>query len=207
MSAKRYTKVQVEQGTAEWLEIRQSKMTASRAPALFPDECKLAPLTVFKEMTSPLKERGEGDQNPFFQAGHMAEEKARAYCRENLKLEFVPAVLVFNEEPDLLASLDGFVEESGIIFENKWTSKDDTFRAVEEGNISPDHFIQIQTQLLVSGGSLCHYFMVHQSGGVVHMEVTPDEAIQAEILRRTRQFMTNVRAGIAPARRSRKKAV
>jgi putative phage-type endonuclease len=198
----RYRKIQVEQGSPEWHALRREKFTASRAPALFPETCKLGPITVYREMTEPAKEMAG---NSYTAAGHLAEEKAREYCRQNLGLNFAPAVLVSEIETDLMASLDGFVESDGILFENKWTSKADVFAAVESGEIPPDHFVQIQAQFAVSGARLCHYFMVHASGSVVHMEIGPNEEVISEIFKRTKEFMENLRAGIVPERRKPRK--
>jgi putative phage-type endonuclease len=199
----RYRKIEVDQGTADWHQLRHAKFTASRAPALFPESCKLGLITVFKEMSAPLK---PATDNHYFQAGHMAEEKARVYCRENMGLDFRPAVLVSLEDEDFMTSLDGLIESDAITFENKWTSKDDIFAKVEAGEISPDHYVQVQWQLGISGAKLSHYFMVHQSGRVAHLEIKPDQALIAEMFQRAKAFMRNFRAGIAPEPRKRKKA-
>src|SRR5690606_34896006 len=136
-------------------------------------------------------------QEALFEIGHSAEREGRNWCRENLKFEFAPAVLLSTKVPDLLASLDGFVESEGLLFECKYVGRK-VLREIKDGTIPAHHLCQVQAQLLVADGNMCVYFATDPDGESAVVEVRPDAAYQDTIGEAVTNFMENIRKGVLP---------
>lgn len=134
---------EVEQGSTEWLELRDKYLTASNAPSMMGDgydsrdkSLRYALGIEEKVITPALQE--------LFALGHDREEKARPIASVKFDAEFKAKVATLDYEGlPLLASFDGITEQHDLIWEHKYTSK--TF-----DDIPPLYFWQLEHQMLVA---------------------------------------------------------
>lgn len=191
-----FTELKVEQGSPEWLEIRKKRLGASEVPSLFeisPYETRLElaerKIFGFEKPVTPGKQT-------LFDIGHKAEVAAREWLNANA-LRVRPAVIVSNEYPDLLASLDGISDDGETIFEAKYIGREHV-KAVVNGVVKPHHICQVQDQLLVSGAKKCIYFGLDPDGEAATTEIFPDTDYQNKIAMVGVAFMKACRSGELP---------
>lgn len=183
------------QGTPEWLAKRREHLTASQTPTLFDLNPYETRLQLFEEKALGMVPEIDAFKQRLYQKGHDAEDSGREWAKQKLGLAFEPAVLVSVEHPDLLASLDGMAGDT--IFEAKYMGAE-KLRLVREGVIPPNHVCQVQAQLLVSGAAVAVYFAMTDGGEAAMAEIKPDRAYQEQIAESAAKFMAQVRAGEMP---------
>src|SRR4051812_41892270 len=107
MSAPRpsYIRLDIEQGTPEWLELRRHKVTASKMPALFGICPYTKQVEVLQEMKTGKERFVDSYQRLLFAQGHRAEVTIRQHLEQKLGYQLQPAVLLYTKLPDLLVSL------------------------------------------------------------------------------------------------------
>ncbi len=141
----------VQQGSQEWLDLRNKFFPASDAPAMMG-------VSPYKTREDLLKERSTGiipevdaATQKRFDDGHRFEALARALAEEIIGEELFPVV---GSEGKYSASFDGLTMLEEICFEHK-TASGALIDAIEAGNL-PEHYrIQMEQQLMVSGASKC----------------------------------------------------
>lgn len=192
-----YSILALEQGSAEWKELRRHFLTASQAPVLFG-------ISPYQERYDLYQEKRTGRELPIdsfkanlFAQGHAFEPVARAMALEVSGLSFDPAVLTSMDHPDLMASLDGFNEGARAILESKLMGRE-ALAQVKAGILPPHHVCQIQAQLLVSGAERCIYVARDPLDNRVMAEVFPDPASHDRIATLACDFMLDVRNGVVP---------
>lgn len=189
-------KLNLVQGSVEWLNARYEYLTASQAPVLF-DLCPYQTrLGLFEEKVLREEVKSNEDKEFIFAKGHAAEKTMRDWL-DRAGLKYEPAVLVSNEHPFLLASLDGITPSGTRILECKYVGAA-RLEAIRKGTVPPNHLCQVQTALLVSGAEVCDYFASDPSGEAHVLEIFPDKAYQAEVVEAARKFMECVRTGEPP---------
>lgn len=192
-----YTKLDLEQGTPEWLNARYDYVTASQTPILFDLSPHQTRLGLFEEKTQRREMQDKTGKEVLFQRGHNAERAAREYLKSNLGLEFQPAVLVSKAYPCLLASLDGHIENNGLIFEAKFVGSK-VLAEVRARNVPPHHLCQMQASLLVSQAKKCLYFVTDPNGDSHMVEILPDANYQELIAETAKAFWECVASGEPP---------
>ena len=146
-------RVELEQGSAEWLEWRRGKRMASETPAVTGD----SPYQKPEQVRQAKRGGARVYQNKAMQRGHEEEEKARPVIAEYLEDIFQPGVF---EEGDYGASVDGINLDLTEILEIKspWHGQDsDRWREADHGEIGMADFLQVQHQLMVTGARVCHF--------------------------------------------------
>jgi putative phage-type endonuclease len=190
-----YRLLELVQGSPEWLEARYDYLTASQAPVLFDLSPYQTPLELFEEKVQRCQ-RSMAGKEVLFARGHSAENAAREYLKEQ-GLELSPAVVVSNQYPFLLASLDGLADD-GTIFEAKYVGAE-TLKAIREGEVPPHHLCQMQAAMLATGqAKKCLYFATDPSGDSHVLEVLPDVAYQDLIAQKAKAFMEGLAKGEPP---------
>lgn len=171
----------VQQGSAEWLNLRAGRFTATDAQALA--EAKKGLETVALEKTAYLLTGNLPDifENPAMQAGHIREPFARKAYEEyaGVKVETVG----FIEQDEFCGfSPDGLVGKDGLI-EIKCKQDKAHLYTVLSGKIDPKHWAQMQFQLLVSGRKWCDYVCFNPmfKNPLYVKRIWPDSELQAKI--------------------------
>lgn len=185
---KPYKKVELQQGSPEWLELRYDYITSSHVPILFEISPYMTKIELFEEKIMRREVSDKKGKDVLFTRGYNAEAVGREYLEHELKIDLKPAVLISLIHPELMASLDGFNEEANVIFEAKFVGRD-SLEKIRKGAIPPHHLCQVQTALLVSGAKLCHYFATDPDGEshVAQIEANPE--YQADIAQAAAKFM------------------
>ena len=143
---KPYIKHECTQREPQWFKLRRNKRTASATPVVMGTVGSMKELAAeyqgYRKPVTPAMQQGIDQEDVALEAFNAW------YFGRSLQ----PAVLSCDE---YLASLDGFDEDENVIVEIKcpmqgWKSM--AGRAAEEGLLLPQHFWQIQHQLMVSQG-------------------------------------------------------
>jgi putative phage-type endonuclease len=140
-------KVNLEQGTPEWLEFRTRHIGSSDAPIIM----GVSKFCTRDELIS--EKRGFKSNKPandyILNKGHKMESKARHLFELELGSAIEPAVIESEQYPFLAASLDGLLENN-VIWEHKLVGKAD-FQTVKDGKCLDKYYPQLQHQMLVTG--------------------------------------------------------
>jgi len=191
-----YRIINLEQGSDEWKQERLKYVTASQVPVLLDLSPYQTTLGLFEEKVLGQEPPITTTQQILFDRGHKAEAIGRQWVKDNLGLDFKPAVVVSTEVLDLLASLDGFIENDKIIFEAKYMGAK-TLLDVKAGKIPEHHKYQVQAQLLATGADHCIYFAMDGKDSA-WIRIFPDTKCMEEIKKSITKFMNCVRKGEAP---------
>lgn len=153
-------RINLVQGSDEWLSYRRSKVCASDSPIIM----ELSPWRTRDEL---LKEKlGLIESQPVNNAmkrGMILEPAAVACAEEMLGTLFIAEVLQSIEHSWMCASYDGVCIDNKIILEVKCTNKKN-HELAKNGQI-PDYYMpQVQHQIAVSGVDQCHYESFVETG-------------------------------------------
>lgn len=175
------------QDSPEWHAWRLSGIGASEIPSIL-GLCPYGgtPHKVWRVKTK----RDKGFQgNSFTEHGKETEAKARARY-ELLNLEDMPpACATHPKYPFLLASLDGWNQETKRVLEIKCPKGSSTLDAALGGNVINHYVPQVQQQLLVTGADELDFFVFHdESKRDALVTVTPDLEMQARIIIAAEEF-------------------
>ena len=192
----KYRSLNLVQGSAEWLASRLEHVTASNVPSLF----GLSPYKTALEYATEILTKTEKsglEKSVLFARGHQVEAAAREWAKSNLGINFIPKVIVSEEIPCLMASLDGIEEEKGLVFEAKYVGKE-ALADVKLGILKPHHDFQVQAQLLASGFDKAIYFAMDPVGDAAVMDVVANGEVQKQILEVVLQFWADLLEGKLP---------
>jgi len=139
--------VDIKQNTDEWLAWRRNMIGASESPIIMGVSKWCTPWQLYMRKLGLIPE----------QADNEAMARGRAYESEALKdfnkqfgFDCVPVVMVHDEYPWMIASLDGWDAERRIAVEIKCPGKEDHECAIS--GLVPIHYVpQLQHQLSVTG--------------------------------------------------------
>ncbi|MBL0721214.1 MAG: YqaJ viral recombinase family protein [Sulfurovum sp.] len=143
----------VEQGTEEWLELRNKHIrTASRTAVVL--DC--SPLTSKETLAQEIKFGIKPFYNKAMKQGNELEDKVRYLANSHFQDFFMPQVGLNGE---LFASLDGINFEGDTIVELKVSDK--TYTDIENG-IIPEHYVlQVKHQMLVFNTAKVGYLFAY----------------------------------------------
>lgn len=167
--------VNLQQGSADWLEFRQTRHGSSEAAAMLglSQNVSRTELLHMKHTCTP-KEFSDWVQINILDYGHEVEALARPMAEKVIGAKLYPVTCV-DDANWLVASCDGLVMAEDEGWEHKqWN--EDLAAAVVSGTVPESHMPQVQQQLLITGARRW-LFMV--SDGTpekcVHAWVSPDE--------------------------------
>jgi predicted phage-related endonuclease len=139
-------KLNLIQGSAEWLAVRLTHFTASEAPAMMGVSKHISRTQLLDHKKGWTTEVDAFTQK-LFDKGHAVEEMARPIAEEFSDEDLVPVVGVL-EGTLYLASFDGFSMLGDIGFEHKLYNKV-LAENVSNNTLGPEHYLQLEHQLLV----------------------------------------------------------
>lgn len=181
----------IEQGTLEWLEYRQDKITATDAVVIMGASKWKTPYQLYLEKTSPVEKK---TCNFAMQRGLNLEPIARELFELKMNCCVSPAVVV---KDWAMASLDGISESGDIAVEIKCPGSKDHEKAL--GGKIPDHYYpQLQHQLYVTGLPGMYYFSFDGDEGV-SIFVDRDQKYIDKMLEAEQKFIVCVRENIPPS--------
>lgn len=164
------------QNTKEWEEYRRSRLGASDANVIMGlSEYK----TAFQLYNDKINQVKTVDSIPNYvqNKGHKFEKKARNTWEIISGKDYPPLIVISDEFPYLMASLDGFNAEDNTCWECKYVGKDIFNFVKKKKECIPQYFPQIQQQLLLTGASKCVLFVIREDEEnfeFAHIEVLPD---------------------------------
>jgi predicted phage-related endonuclease len=141
-------KLNLVQGTKEWLDVRMSHFTASEAPMVMGVSKFFSRTQLLDHKKGWITEIDTFTQKRFDE-GHRSEEMARPLAEQFADEDFVAVVGVL-EDTKYLASFDGYSMLGDVLFEHKGLNKvlaENVLNSV----LAPEYYFQLEHQLLVSG--------------------------------------------------------
>ena len=146
-------RMDVEQGSAQWLELRRKHVCASDSLAVM----GLSKWCTRQELLEQKRGlRPETQKNYLMQRGIDLEPLARQKAEEMLKTLFIPEVYVSYEYPWMLASLDGVCIDNKMILEIKCPNRK-THEMAKNEKIPDYYYAQVQHQIAVCDTGECYY--------------------------------------------------
>ncbi len=175
--------IQVEQGTAEWLDLRRSHITATDISVIMGSNPFKTQAELFREKFGLVPPQAS---NAAMERGSRLEPEARAKACEVLGFDFYPVVIVSDDYPWAMASLDGIshLELCDVILEIKCPKEATHIEAIK-GRIPEYYRDQMQWQMLVSKAEECSYFSYRPEFTLFPnfvIDVLPDKERQEQML-------------------------
>jgi putative phage-type endonuclease len=183
-----YKIVDLQQGSQEWLDFRKFKVGASMAPVIMGVSPFQTPLQLWEEiMLNEAK-----PQNQAMRRGSSLEPAAREWLNHAYNTTYAPAVLQSIEHPEIIASLDGYIETQAepLILEIKCPGIEAHEIAVS-GQIPGYYYPQLQHQMFVSGTKSMKYASFRDGYAVV-IECERDEDYIQKMLKREIEFLRSL---------------
>jgi len=187
-------KVELQQGTPEWLAWRLGVLGASQAAAII-GECKY--MTAYELWLEKTGRRQAFEGNDATRRGNEMEAPARAAYEVHRGFIEAPPTCVLHPHIDYIgASLDG-LEPNLVILEMKYPSEASHLMAVN-GQVPRHYWIQVQHQLMcVPGAPYANYWSYRKEGPAL-VRVEHDPAFQAKLLTAEIAFWDLVKTDVPP---------
>jgi len=179
-------KIELEQGSENWLTWRKSLVTASDVAVLLgKGKYGKTPLSLWEEKMS-MRTQFVTDA---MRRGTMYEPKIRQMLIDLIDIWIEPCCFASDEFPFLGASLDGYNDPESLVVEIK-TGKEDLFKMIKSGEAREDHYIQLQTQMLVTGASKGILAVLNPSddNNIAYCNFVPDTSLHKEIVAISEKF-------------------
>lgn len=168
--------IHIEQGSDDWKQMRRSRIGASVSAALM----NLHP---YKDSIDVYKEMVLGEE-PFINAAMKHGSDNERIARDNFNRAhlsaYLPVVVVNDQYPYLMASLDGIAEDERRIIEIKCPG-DKVFAECFADKIPKYWEIQIQHQLLVTGYDFAYLYVWKNENENLIIPYQADKKIQDQI--------------------------
>jgi putative phage-type endonuclease len=191
MKKLKYTALNLEQRSEDWLEWRKSGIGASEAsvimgslPFIFEDTLEL-----WKKKTGlPVP---EFQMNDAIQLGIDTEDEALEKFTDATGIKMEPKCFTHPEYSYLRASLDGIDKKLKQGVEIKCPSATKYYTA-KKGIVIPYYYTQVQQQMACSGLQEIYYWVYRQKEGGVLIKVPRNEEYIKELYRRAEIFWNKV---------------
>lgn len=187
-----------EQGSAEWLEMRLGKVTASRMSDVLSKGKGSAPSkTAESYMMELLAEKLTGESKPFFENDAMrwgteTEPQARAMYEVNNEFPEMKEVAFVEHNESIGISPDGMVGDDGLLEIKCPTTITQLKRALSD-DYAKDYYTQIQCQLWVTERQWCDFVSfdprLNCSAGYLQQRVERDDEFIVAMKEKTYLFV------------------
>ncbi len=182
-------KLNLVQGSHEWLEFRRFHVMATDAACIMKDENGM-PLNPFKNSYELYMEKMDGittPENDHMRRGQAGEPLARQLFIEQTCIDIEPMVVQSSEFPFMAASLDGIDQTHKIIVEIKCPASIQKHLSKE----IPIHYkCQMMHQLAVTQADCCFFISYHADDPekIIVQEMLPDKSFIEEMIEKERYF-------------------
>ncbi len=185
-------RINVEQGSEEWLRWRKSVITATECAVIMGSSIWETPYQLWQRKCDLIPEK---EVNEAMEKGKRLEPIARDLFN-NTYFFIEPNVVESTEFEFLGASLDGISKMAGTIVEIKCGGKKLHDMALKD--IIPEYYMhQMQHQLLVTRSEMCVYVSYYE-GELKTIDVFPDPEFQKIYLPKAKEFWKNLVSGQPP---------
>lgn len=189
-----FRRVELEQGTLEWLAWRKQGITATDASIIMGRNQYTSIEELWQKKISDdllISEQNEAMFN-----GSRNEDKARKLYINTYQEHIEPACIESVALPYMRASLDGINSDGSRIVEIKCPSHFGTAKR-NKTRVTDEYYAQIQHQLYISGAETCVFFSYFR-GDDSSIIVYPDHTYIKELLDRCDYFYQHLEAKIEP---------
>lgn len=183
----------IEQGSAEWLEMRRGKIGASDAPKIMGVSPWGTALQLWQEKVG-LREPQK--RNAAMQYGIDREASARELFNRRSGATMKPEVKVHPLYDWMMASYDGLSEDGKRGLEIKHCGKLDWHHA-SNGKVPEHYYPQLQHQIEVGGLDMVYYMSVHGEEHAI-IEVLPDRDYIMDLVAKELVFWECMESFIQP---------
>jgi putative phage-type endonuclease len=187
-------KIEVEQGSPEWLSWRKTVITATDASIIMGNNPWDTPYKCWQKKLGLIEEKAS---NEAMERGKRLEPEARAMFIERHGIDMKPMVVESTEFDFLGASLDGISDGEGLLLEIKCGGAK-LHDMAAKGEIPAYYQDQMQHQLLVTGADKCFYYSYNGTDGIC-IDVLPDPEFKAKFMPKAREFWKCVALNEPPA--------
>ena len=187
-------KINLEQGSPEWLAWRKTVITATDASIIMGNNPWDTPFKCWQRKLGLIEEK---TSNEAMERGKRLEPEARAKFIEHHGIDVKPAVVESTEFDFLGASLDGITQLGGTLLEIKCGGAK-LHDMAARGEIPEYYRDQMQHQLLVTGAEKCFYYSYNGREGIC-IDVLPDPEYKAKFMPKAREFWKCVALNEPPA--------
>lgn len=142
--------INLTQGEPAWHAHRAAHFNASDAPAMMGASSYTTRAALLRVCAGGDTEEISAHKKALFDRGHATEAAIRPHIEALIGDDLYPVIGVSDVHPKLSASFDGLTMSGEIVFEHKQYAAE-LFAAVQRGQIGPEHYWQLEQQLLVSG--------------------------------------------------------
>lgn len=149
------------QNSDDWYKFRNTRLGASEANIVMGVSKFMTPKQLWEQKIGEAKKENSAP-NYIQNKGHQIEEKIRAALEIDLGHDFPPVVVLSEEYPFLMASLDGYCKELGVVLEAKYVGAED-FEKVRQGQILEHYKPQIMQQILLTGAEFAILAVMRES--------------------------------------------
>ncbi len=177
-------KLNLEQKSPEWLSKRLECVTASEISCIM--GCN-----PWKSALELWREKCLGETKPVYTPatlrGEQLETPAKIYAESLLGMKFEPLVVLSEDNPRYMASLDGYNKENDVVIEIKCPNT----KTVEDckNGIIPEYYrLQILFQLMVTKAKYAIYFVFDGFQGH-HIRVDPCQKTFKEMDKAAKKFL------------------
>lgn len=164
-------KIDLEQGSKEWLEMRQTKIGASEVAQILNVSPYGTPYMLWQEKTGRTVKK----DNPTLAFGRNKEEEIRQYWETKVGEFFPPCVVQSNNHDFAIASLDGLSSNGKLILECKVCNKEVLEEYVKKNRVPEYYYTQAQYQMAVTGSECVQFVFFNPTENQYRtVEVWPD---------------------------------
>jgi putative phage-type endonuclease len=190
----KYKKVNVEQGSKEWLNWRKSVITATDCPSILGTSKFQTAYKCWQRKCSLIEEQ---TCNAAMARGTKLEPEARSLFEFEFGITMTPTVVESKEYEFLGASLDGISDCGKYVLEIK-CGGENLYNMALNGEIPAYYVDQMQHQLLVTQAEKCYYYCYNGKEGKC-LEVFKDTEFEGKFLPIARQFWKGIACFEPPA--------
>lgn len=179
----------LKQNTPEWHEFRKGKIGASLAPIIMGVSKWCTPWQLYMRKLGLIPEQ---EDNLAMANGRAKEAEALDAFNERYECNCKPIVMQHDEYPWMIASLDGWYNETKVAVEIKCPGLIDQEYTETFKEVPPHYYSQLQHQLAVTGKIHMYYWSWYKGKGFM-VTVARDESYIEDMIAKEMDFMRRLR--------------